>query len=390
MQPEPSSVLVVGGGIFGATAALELRTRGHPVKLLDPGPLPHPDASSTDISKVIRADYGPDAFYAQLVGECISRWHQWNAEARQTLYHETGYLILAREKMKPGGFEHDSWAVLGKMGHPLERLAPGYLARRFPSWSEEHYPDGYFNLRAGWAESADTVSWLLGKARDRGAEIVEGQAMATLLERGSRVSGVVTTTGEEHAAGVVVVAAGAWTPTLLPWLGDALWSVGQPVYHFGPPDPEPYLPERFPPWSADIANTGWYGFPVKPDGTLKVANHGDGLHVDPRSEKVVPLENDEKFRDFLRERVGLADAPVLRRRLCLYCDSRDGDFWIDHDPSREGLVVAAGGSGHGFKFAPVLGTIVADVVEGKENPWSHRFRWRASGEIRTEAARYTR
>ena len=389
MPPEPGSVLVVGGGVFGATAALELRTRGYAVKLLDPGPLPHPDASSTDISKVVRADYGPDVFYARLVRECIRRWHRWNAEAGRTLYHETGYLILAREKMRPGGFEHDSWTVLGRMGHPLERLAPGDLARRFPSWSEDHYPDGYFNPRAGWAESANTVSWLLEKARRAGVAIVEGQSMARLRERGSRVSGVVTTTGMEHPAGLVVVAAGAWTPILLPWLGDALRCVGQPVYHFGPPDPGPYRPGRFPPWSADIANTGWYGFPVKPDGTLKVANHGNGFPVDPRSEKVVSLDNDERFRAFLRERIGLVEAPILRRRLCLYCDSPDGDFWIDRDPDREGLVVAAGGSGHGFKFAPVLGEIIADVVEGRENPWSHRFRWRTPGEATgTEAARH--
>ena len=358
--------------------------------LVDPGPLPHPDASSTDISKVIRADYGPDTFYARLVRQCIDSWHGWNAEAGRRLYHETGYLILAREKMRPGGFEHDSWETLTALGHPLDRLAPGELARRFPNWSEAQYPDGYFNRRAGWAESGNVVSWLLTKARDAGVRIVEGQAMAALLEDGSRVSGIVTDSGQEHSAAVVVVAAGAWTPTLLPWLSDSLWSVGQPVYHFRAPDVEPYGPDHFPPWSADIANTGWYGFPVTADGTLKIANHGDGIRVDPRSGRVVPPANDEKFREFLRDKLeGLADAPILERRLCLYCDSWDGDLWIDRDPDREGLVVAAGGSGHGFKFAPMLGEIIADVVEGKENPWAWRFRWRTPGKLRTEAARYT-
>ena len=60
----------------------------------------------------------------------------------------------------------------------------------------------------------------------------------------------------------------------------------------------------------------------------------------------------------------LADAPIVHRRMCLYCDTFDGDFWIDHDPERPGLVVAAGDSGHGFKFAPILGALIADVVEG--------------------------
>ena len=68
------------------------------------------------------------------------------------------------------------------------------------------------------------------------------------------------------------------------------------------------------------------------------------------------------------------DAPIVRRRLCLYCDTFDGDFWIDHDPERPGLVVAAGDSGHGFKFAPIIGGLIADVVEGRPNRWAERFR----------------
>jgi len=73
----------------------------------------------------------------------------------------------------------------------------------------------------------------------------------------------------------------------------------------------------------------------------------------------------------------------------MYCDSFDGDLWIDHDPRHEGLVVASGGSGHAFKFAPVLGPLISDVLERKPNPWTDRFRWRARGEMKTEEARFT-
>jgi sarcosine oxidase/L-pipecolate oxidase len=73
----------------------------------------------------------------------------------------------------------------------------------------------------------------------------------------------------------------------------------------------------------------------------------------------------------------------------MYCDSFDGDFLIDRDPLREGLVVASGGSGHGFKFTPVIGAIVADAVEGRPNRWGHRFRWRSpSGRVCTEEGRF--
>ena len=381
-------ILVVGAGVFGASAALELRLRGHSVTLVDPGPLPHADASSTDVSKIVRADYGGDTFYSRFAWDCIPQWRRWNANAGRTLYHETGFLLLAGERMRPGGFEHDSREVMRSLGQDVERVDGERLRARFPAWTSGRYPDGYFNPHAGWAESANVVAWLLALARDAGVVFREGGRMEALLEKGSRVAGIVTDRGEEHRAEVVVMATGAWTPTLLPWMGDALRCVGQPVYHFRPADPDPYRPERFPPWAADIANTGWYGFPAQPDGTVKIANHGSGIPVDPNAERVVPAETDEFFANFLADTFpGLAGSQIVLRRLCLYCDSWDGDFWIDWDPNREGLLIATGGSGHGFKFAPLIGSVISDRVEGKENAWESRFRWRSLGERRTEAAR---
>ena len=383
-----TEILVVGAGVFGVSAALELRLRGHTVTLMDPGSLPHPDASSTDVSKIVRADYGGDAFYARFARDCIPEWRRWNSQAGRTFYHETGFLLLAGEEMRPGGFEHDSREVMRSLGEDVERMDGGRLRRRFPAWTSGRYPDGYFNPNAGWAESGNVVAWLLTMARAAGVVLREGERMEALLEEGSRVAGIVTDRGTEHRSEIVVVAAGAWTPTLLPWMGEALRCVGQPVYHFKPADPEPYRPDRFPPWAADIANTGWYGFPAQPDGTVKVANHGSGFPLDPRGERVVPAEVDQRFSDFLTETLpGLAGSKIVRRRLCLYCDSWDGDFWIDWDPNHEGLLVATGGSGHGFKFAPLIGAVISDRIEGKANPWGSRFRWRTLGERRREAAR---
>ena len=82
-----------------------------------------------------------------------------------------------------------------------------------------------------------------------------------------------------------------------------------------------------------------------------------------------------------------AHATIVASRLCLDCDTFDGDFFIAPDPDRAGLVVAAGDSGHAFKFAPVLGGVIADVVEGKPNAWAPRFRWRTRGQDAKEAAR---
>ena len=165
--------------------------------------------------------------------------------------------------------------------------------------------------------------------------------------------------------------------------------MGQPIFYFKPPDPEPFQAHIFPPWGADIPRTGWYGFPADQDGIVKVANHGLGRPMGPGDSRDLMPSDVAKCREFLRESLPtLADAPLDHGRLCLYCDTWDGNFWISRDPSREGLVVAAGGSGHGFKFAPVMGGVIADAVEGIDTPYTRRFAWRPRGERKLEATRY--
>ena len=387
---EHGSVIVVGAGIFGTAAALELRKRGHNVTLLDPGPVPHVLASSTDISKALRMDYGADEFYMELMELAFEGWDEWNRAWGVPLFHETGILMFSADPMAPGGFEHDSFELLKARGHSPERLTVKDVNARFPSWEPSAFSEGYFNPRGGWAESGEVVANLISEAKTRGVEIRGDTTCAGLLEKGSRVAGVRTNQGDEFLADSVVLAIGAWTPSMLPQMRDLMWSVGQPVFHFRVEDVAAYQPPDFGVWTADIANTGWYGFPALDDGTLKIANHGPGARQPAAAPRELDPEIEQQFRSFIRSALpGLADAPVISKRMCMYCDTWDGDFWIDRDPAREGLVVAAGGSGHGFKFAPVLGPIIADVVEGKPNRFSPRFQWRERGEVKTEHARYS-
>src|SRR5262245_17812433 len=143
---------IAGGGIFGATAAVALARRGHRVMLVDPGPLPHPLAESTDISKVVRLDYGGDALYTELAERALDGWRAWNRE--RPLFHETGVLFLSREPLAPGGFEHDTLALLTARGHRLERLDAAAIARRFPAYREGALVDGYYNPEGGWVEAS--------------------------------------------------------------------------------------------------------------------------------------------------------------------------------------------------------------------------------------------
>ena len=383
------SALVVGAGIFGTVSALELRRRGWGVALLDAGPIPHPDASSTDVSKLIRADYGADERLTDLAVRALEGWEAWSRRwpsAEKPLYHPDGVLFLRPDPLEPGTFEGDSRALLAARGFPLETLDRAGIELRFPAWSTGRFPHGYLNRRGGWAESGRVVARLAEEARAAGVQVHERLGASELVV-GEGTEGVRTWDGELWEADAVVVAVGPWTPLFLPELARVLTPVAQPVVYFRPADPERFTADRFPPWAADISRTGWYGFPLGPDGTVKVAHHGKGWRILPGGGSV-PAEHVERCRAFLREAIPeLAEAPVDRTRICFYCDSMDGYFLIGRHPDREGLVVASGGSGHAFKFAPVLGALVADAVERAPGAEDSPFAWRTPTERSTEHAR---
>ena len=378
-------IVVAGGGVFGLTAALSLRRRGWQVELFDPGPIPHPLAASTDASKAVRADYGADEGYTALAEHALAGWRAWNAAWGEPLFHETGCAFLSRAPLAAGGFEADSFALLTRRGHAPERLDAGEIARRFPAFRPGAFVDGYYNPTGGWAESARVVERLAAEARAEGVAVRAGAPVREIALEGDRAVGLRIGAGEVARADVVLIAAGSWTPALVPALAPHLHAVGQPIFHLAPADPAPY--QRLPMFGADIARTGWYGFPAMTGGTVKVANHGVGRRVDPADQdRTVPEPMERALCAFLADALpGLAGAPIVHRRLCAYSDSRDGDFWIAPDPTHPGLVVAAGGSGHAFKFAPVLGGLVADAVEGRASRWSPRFRWREAKRAREEA-----
>jgi glycine/D-amino acid oxidase-like deaminating enzyme len=380
-------IVIVGAGVFGVTAALELRRRGWGVTVVDRAPPPHPDASSTDVSKMIRMDYGSDRFYHELAEASMDGWDRWNAEWSRPLFHDEGFLVLAAGPMATGGFEYESYELLRARGYEPERLGGGALERRFPAWRGERYPDGYLSPRGGWAESGAVVARLVELGKAEGVRFAEGRAVG-VVEDGSRAAGVRTSREASLSADHVLVCAGAWTPRLLPATGALLTSVAQPVLHFGVENPDRYRGPRFPPFAADIAASGWYGFPALDDRRLKLGHHGPGRAAEPDDRGSVGADHVGRARAFLAEALpSLAHAPVVGSRVCMYCDSRDGDLLVGDVPGHEGLTVAAGGSGHGFKFAPSLGSIIADAVEGRSNRWLSRFGWRAPSAVTREDAR---
>ncbi len=386
------TIIIIGAGINGVVAAIELKRRGHCVTLLDAGPIPHPLAASTDISKAVRSCYGADEDYTALAERAIARWREWNIQFGVELYHENGVLFLTQEEMQPTEFEYETLQLLRARGHRVEEITSDKVKLRFPAFNAERFNGGVYDPEGGFAESGKAVGRLWQHALEIGVEVHQAARFVALDETNGGIGGVLLEDGGQLQADAVIAATGSWTPHLFPFTTGFFRSTGHPVFHLRPNDTEAFHRDRLPMFGADITRTGYYGFPAMEDGVVKFGLHGPGREMTPNStERNVTKDQEEHLRTFLSWAFpDIAQAPIVHTRICLYCDTNDGDFWIAGDPDRSGFFIAAGDSGHGFKFAPILGELIADCVEGKANPQLHKFRWRPEvrNGLHKEAARF--
>lgn len=360
---------MVGCGIFGLAAALELRQRGHQVTAFEQGTVPFEKAASTDTSKTIRRVYGNRADYVELAERAAPRWLAWQATTGGDFFQQVGYFYVTRD-WGPGKRTYDAWTLLG--GRPEVRLLELADARKaFPKFA---FHDGDTVLHDRWggylasAKAVETVALL---ARAEGVEIRDETKVLDVQDGRVRLDGDTATFDR------VVLAAGVWVGRFVPKIGAGVCVTREYMAFFQPPDGS-YAPSvANPAYSIESDVKGWYGHPLKAEGWVKVANDLRGPVVEPDSDRDGSAEYEAIARAFVRERIpGLTDAPIVGSRSCLYDNTPDHDFVIDWAPGSERVLVAGGGSGHGFKFGGSIGPVIADALEEKENLLGAAFKLR--------------
>jgi glycine/D-amino acid oxidase-like deaminating enzyme len=368
------NVGVVGCGIFGLATAIELCARGHLVTVFEQGPVPNERATSYDTSKTIRRVYGPDEDYVELVEQAAPRWRAWQERLAADFFQEVGYVYVVRN-FWPGARVYEAWQLLnGKLGRPEVSLVDLDAARA--RWPQFRFLDGDTVLHDSWGgylASGQAIADLARLAREDGVQIREATPVQSVDEGGGGAR-LATTLGE-FTFDRVVVATGVWLGRLLPAIGRHIRITRQFMAFFEPPDPELYAPGPMPVYSIESDVKGWYGHPLKREGWVKVANDLRGEVVDADAEREATPAYVEQARAFLAERMpGLADAPLAGSRACLYENTPDHDFVVDWAPGSQRILVAGGGSGHGFKFGGSIGSVVADALEERESRLGARFR----------------
>lgn len=256
---------------------------------------------------------------------------------------------------------------------------------------------GYVNHASGWAHAEEGMRFLRRKVEAQPNVIFLTGEVEKLAydEEGARVSGAWLKGGDVLKAELTILATGSWTPGLVDLTGRAV-ATGQVMGYVSLTEEEESRYKSMP----VILNFSSGLFVIPPrDRILKIARHGVGYindieKVDTQSGKtikvstpkttlshpgiVIPLEGENDLRRGLQEMVpALGDRPFIKTRICWYTDTPTGDFIVTYHPTIKGVFLATGGSGHGYKFLPVLGDQVVDIVEGvPDAKFKELWRWR--------------
>jgi len=360
-------VIVVGLGAMGSAAAYQLAAAGRSVLGLEQFGPAHDRGSSHGRSRIIRQAYFEDPAYVPLLHRSYELWNRLEQESGRHLLTMTGGLMLGRP---------DSDVVGGSLRSarehqlPHEMLDADEIRRRFPPFTPEAEDQGLYEERAGFLDPEGCITAHLDRAEQLGAELHFDEAVTEWKAVGGGVS--VVTAGGTYDAAAAVISPGAWGPRLLQEIRLPLVVERQVMYWFDPVGgTAPFEVGRFPVYIWETAvGTQFYGFPAQdgPGGGAKVATFRlNGSETTPETiDRTIHDDETDRMRAAVRGRVGALDAPLLWAKTCMYTTTPDEHFVIGIHPEHPQVALAAGFSGHGYKFASVVGEILAElVVDGR-------------------------
>lgn len=346
--------IVAGLGAHGSAAAYHLAKRGQRVLGFDRFARGHTLASFGGLSRIIRLAYHEHASYVPLVRRAWGLWRELERDSGERLLTQTGGLYMG-----PPDGELVSGSLASARAHDLahEVLDSAELKRRHPVFDVDRAWVGIFEEQAGWLAPERCVETHLRLAEDHGATLRFTEPIERWELDGEGVR--VTSAQGTYRARRLVIAAGPWLPRLLPHLAPHL-RVERNVLFWFEPRAELEAFARLPVYIVEDTDRMYYGFPYDPDSGLKMAGLHFGDRVEPDTVDREPSATDEeRVRSWLRRRMPLANGERRRAQVCLYTNSPDGHFIIDRDGP---VTYASACSGHGFKFASVVGEILADLA----------------------------
>ena len=352
-------VVIAGLGVMGSAASWELARRGARVLCVErQGRVPHARGSSHGETRVIRRAYFEDPSYVPLIGRAYAAWDELSARGNEALFERVGVLVAGPpDGMVVRGVERAS----AEHGVPVERIRGVDIPTRFPGFAGTEEWLGLFEPDAGFLHAERCVAALLRAAREEGATVELGRELESFH---AREDGVEATIGGERVhAGALVIAGGAWSSRLLAGARLPL-AVSRKVLLWMRADAGAYPKTTSPVFAFDTGGRFFYGFPSLEPGVVKLAEHSGGDPVtDPDTlDRTLQHTDVDAVAPFVRRHMPRLHVDVVRHAACMYTMTPDAHFIVDRAPDHPRVVVAGGFSGHGFKMAPTIGALAADLA----------------------------
>lgn len=356
--------IVIGLGGMGSASAFHLAARGQRVLGLEQHDLLHELGSSHGLTRIIRLAYHEHPSYVPLLRRSYELWHELEARAGERLLIKTGSVEGGPEDgpMFRGAVEA---AELHDIPHEI--LDGRELRRRYPAYvgfddatRVVHQADG------GFLMAERTILAHVNGAMANGADLRfrdPVRSWEATPDGGVRV----TTESGTHDADRLVITAGPWARHLVPRLERLAVPERQVVCWLQPMRPELFTPERFPVFIMDVEDGSYYGFPVHDVPGFKFARyHHRREPIDPdKADRAANAEDEALLRSFATRYFPDGAGPTVMLKACIFTNSPDEHFIVDQLPDSPQVSIAAGFSGHGYKFCSVIGEIMADLsVEG--------------------------
>lgn len=362
------NTIVIGVGTMGAASCYYLAKQGQRVLGIEQFTTPHERGSHGGQSRIIRKAYFEHPDYVPLLERAYKNWHDLERTTGTQFYHRTGILYLGRpdgeniEGIRRSASIHNIHIEEWNRDKALRLYKPFEIPDDF---------DIIFEPDAGFVTPESTIEAYVQESEKLGATILTNTPVLKWKQEGSKLR--LITTRADYTADKLIITAGAWTSRMIPGLSARLKVTRQLLAWVVPKNPALFSSDHFPCWLVEDPALGtFYGFPLLGRTTgpigLKLAHHHPGTPCGP-DEINGPMSSadEEILRLFLRRYLPSAGEQVIHKKHCLYTYSPDSHFIVDHLPGYEGKVfVACGFSGHGFKFTPVIGEVMADLaIKGK-------------------------
>lgn len=360
MSPKIYDVIVIGAGAMGSATLYHLARRGIRALGLERFDIPHTMGSSHGVTRIIRLAYCEHPSYVPLLRRAYELWRELERLSGQRLLHITGGIDAG----PPGGAVFEGSRESCRVHSlPHEILTSAEVTARFPSYRLPRDSMAVYQPDAGFLLPEGCIQAHVALARENGAAIHTRERVLDWDASGGWVK--VRTENGAYEAEQLVIAAGAWTGKLVGPLAELAKPERQVLAWFQPGRPELFEPERFPVFNLELESGRYYGFPIFGVPGFKVGKyHHRREPIDPDDPRRDCNQDDEELlRSFVRQCFPGGDGAALALCACIFTNTPDEHFILDRHPEFQRVLIASACSGHGFKFASVIGEILADLVE---------------------------